>query len=330
MESILAPDLRDWLKLTGWHDIDYREKKLAEYRSTDAGEQKHQMAKAERTDAGKNDRGSTGSTEAHRHIGSRVGYRDPVVSKPRARSISPYHRDPDRYRIRAYPRFRDDDYDRQMAPRGPPLHYITRPTRDPAHFTDRIENYDGPNRDPVDDQRDLTRELMNLRSPSRLVLKDKGEVCFFVMKSYCWSHVYDSMEDGLWATQHSSADAISKAFSSGKMVVLFFAVNKSHGMQGYALMKSLPSADIRHPRWWYGVRWQISEPFQVEWMNTMHVDSKHILHIKNNLNEDLPVTRARNCQEIDENAGREMVRILESRGIEEYKRAKQSGSLSRQ
>ncbi|KAI1799037.1 YTH-domain-containing protein [Daldinia bambusicola] len=351
MESILAPDLRDWLKLTGWHEINYREKKLAEHRSTDSGEQKHYMAKTELTNTGKNGYSSTlhtishgstptrarpaepdnikSSTEAHDRIGSRVGYLDTVVSKTRARSISPYHRDPGRYRIRTYPRFRDDDHDRPVTSGGSPLRYSTRLSRDPAHFTHRTANYDSPNRDRVDDQRDLNRELMNLRSPARLVLGDKGGVCFFVMRSYSWSHVYDSMEDGLWATQQSGVDVISKAFTSGKMVVLFFAVNKSHGIQGYALMKSLPSADIRHPKWWYGVKWQISEPFKVEWMNTMHVDSNHISHINNRLNENLSVTRARNCQEIDEDAGREMVCILETRGIEEYRRAKQIGSLSR-
>ncbi|KAI1480945.1 hypothetical protein F4774DRAFT_376565 [Daldinia eschscholtzii] len=197
MESMLAPDLQDWLKLSGWHEMDYREKKLAEYRGTNAGEQKRDTTDTETiTDAGKNDRDSAvrntsqvsppdrgrtaelgrtrGGIEAHRRIGGRIGNRDPFVPKTRARSISPFHRDHDRYRIRNYPRAYHDDYDRPLTPGGSPLRYIARSSRHPAHYTERIENYDCPNKERAEDQRDLTREMMNLRSPGRLVLGDKG------------------------------------------------------------------------------------------------------------------------------------------------------------
>ncbi|OTA62193.1 YTH-domain-containing protein, partial [Hypoxylon sp. EC38] len=153
------------------------------------------------------------------------------------------------------------------------------------------------------------------------------EVRFFVMRSYSWNHVYDSMDDGLWATQREQADMLSDAFSSGVTVVLFFAVNKSHGYQGYAVMTSLPSRDVPRPKWWYNVRWGISEPFEVEWMNTMHVSNTHVSHIFNRFNLNLPVTRARNCQEVNDSAGRQMVSVLESRALDEYKRAKRTGSL---
>ncbi|KAI0851169.1 YTH-domain-containing protein [Daldinia vernicosa] len=351
IESMLAPDVQDWLKLTGWHDIDYRAKKLAAYRNTGAGKEKHDIGKAKlATGVIKKDldsvladipqdsslvrvrhtepEGLKNSIEVHRGRDSR----DLVVPTTHARSVSPHrfhHHEHDKYPIRGYSRVYYNDYDRPLTPRGSPLRYIVRPTGRPTHTTERIENYDSPNRERVDDQRDLTREMIHLRHPKQLVLKGKGEVCFFVMRSYSWSHVYDSMDDGLWATQRPNAEILSKVFASGKTVVLFFAVNKSHGFQGYALMKSLPSADIR-PMWWYGVKWNISEPFKVEWISTMHVDSKHVVHISNRLNEDLPVTRARNGQEIDENAGRQMVCILESRGVEEYKRARRIGSLSKQ
>ncbi|KAI0113449.1 YTH-domain-containing protein [Daldinia grandis] len=348
MESMLAPDVQDWLKLTGWHEIDYRQKKLADYRSVDAGEEKHDTGKAKLAiDAIKKgldsvpadipqdspparvrpaeDGGLKDSIEVHRGRGSR----DLVIPTVHVRSVSPlrfHYHDHDKYRARGYSRVYYNDYDQPLTPRGSPLRYIVRPTGRPAHTTERIEDHDSPNRERVDDQRDLTHEMMYLRHPRQLDLEGKGEVCFFVMRSYSWSHVYDSMGDGLWATQRPNAEILSKAFARGKTVVLFFAVNKSHGFQGYALMKSLPSADIR-PTWWYGVKWNISEPFKVEWINTTHVDSKYVLHISNPLNEGLPVTRARNGQEIDEDAGRQMVCILASRGAEEYKRAMRVGSL---
>ncbi|KAI8964503.1 YTH-domain-containing protein [Daldinia sp. FL1419] len=354
MESMLAPDLQDWLRLTGWHDIDYREKKLAEYRNNYTQEQNHDMGRgkaainilkkdpdsfasisrgsslqpgrAAEPEGSKDNKGSKGNADMRREVRGR----DIIDLAARNRSVSPlcmHRRERDEYSIRDYPKLYHKDDDEPLTPGGTPLCTV-RPSTHPAQQAGKAEIYDGPNRERAEDQRDLMREMAHLRSPKKLTLGGKGEICFFVMRSYSWAHVYDSMEDGVWATQRPNAEVLSEAFTSGKTVLLFFSVNKSHGIQGYALMKSRPSVAIHHPKWWYGVKWSISEPFQVEWINTMHIDSKHVYHISNRLNEDLPVTRARNGQEIDEDSGRQMVSILESRAVEHYRRAKRIGTLS--
>ncbi|KAI1772216.1 YT521-B-like domain-containing protein [Hypoxylon cercidicola] len=142
------------------------------------------------------------------------------------------------------------------------------------------------------------------------------------MRSYSWENVYDCMDDGIWATQATNVAPLTEAFNTGKTVVLIFSVNKSHAFQGYAIMKTLPSSTTRRPRWWYNVAWNISEPFEVEWLCKTHVDNKHVHYINNPLNENLPVTRARDGQPVETNAGRHMVASIEKRAILQARAAK--------
>ncbi|KAI1410670.1 YTH-domain-containing protein [Hypoxylon sp. FL1857] len=338
-ESMLSPDLQDWLKLTNWHNTDYREKKLAHFRHGDIEEGKKQGA---RLHAGvvKKDPDAPQSTKTlspediplrPTSLSMALFGNHATSRASRGRSVSPSRicfSERDRHRSRDCLPFYRADSDQLRTPDRSPSRYVSRPIGHPGRTrVDRAEHADRPNRDRVDDVRDLDRELASLRAPKPLTLGGKGQVRFFVMRSYSWNHVYESMDDGLWATQREQADMLSAAFASGMTVVLFFAVNKSHGYQGYAVMKCPPSRDVRRPKWWYNVRWDISEPFEVEWMNTMHVSNTHVAHIFNRFNLNLPVTRARNCQEVNDSAGRQMVSVLESRAVDDYKRAKRTGSL---
>ncbi|KAI1141223.1 YTH-domain-containing protein [Hypoxylon sp. FL0543] len=332
-ESMLSPDLQDWLQMTDWHNVDYREKKLAQFRRPDIEEDQKGSVKL-RSGTVKNNPDESQSTKtlSPEEIQTRPSRIAAVLSDnhissyvPRGRSVSPTRipsGDHARRRSRDYSRdympYSRRDFEQLRTPdESPPM--ARRPRLERPDYDDR------PNRERVDDVRDLDREFMNLRAPKPLTLGERGKVRFFVMRSYSWDHVYQSMEDGLWATQREQADILSDAYSTGVTIVLFFAVNKSHGYQGYAIMKSPPSKEVRRPKWWRSVRWPISEPFEVEWMNTMHVNAIHVSNIYNRYNLNLPVTRARNCQEFNDSAGRQMVSVLESRAVENYKRAKRTG-----
>ncbi|KAI0835075.1 YTH-domain-containing protein [Hypoxylon sp. FL0890] len=342
-ETMLSPDLQDWLKLTNWHNAEYREKKLAHYRHIDIKDQKEGVKL--RAGTVENDlegpqsakRLNPEDVQAHPTSLSMALFGDYAAPRaPRGRSASPprigfSRHNPHRSRD-SLPLYHGDTDQVGTPDQSPSRHrtgYHQRGRVDRAEYGNRPgrEYGDRPNRDRVDDVRNVGRELASLRAPKQITLGDPGEVRFFVMRSYSWHHVYDSMDDGVWATQSEQADILTKAFSSGMTVVLFFAVNKSQGFQGYAVMKSAPSKDTRRPGWWYHVRWDISEPFKVEWKNTIHVSNTYVSHISNRFNLDLPVTRARNCQEIDDSAGRQMISILESRAMDYYKRAKRTGTL---
>lgn len=78
-------------------------------------------------------------------------------------------------------------------------------------------------------------------------------------------------------------------------------------------MKSLPSEDVVRPKWWKDIKMEVSEPFELEWFLKVHVDNKHFYYILNSLNEGLPVTRARDGQEISNSAGRQLKSVLENR-----------------
>ncbi|KAI1387184.1 uncharacterized protein F4822DRAFT_276140 [Hypoxylon trugodes] len=92
-------------------------------------------------------------------------------------------------------------------------------------------------------------------------------------------------------------------------------------------MRSGPSRAIRAPKWLREVRWNISDPFRVEWYNTITIDSDKVSHIMNRFNNFLSVTRSRNGQEINDGAGRDMLEILEACSQEQYRRAKETGTL---
>ncbi|CAJ2505679.1 Uu.00g130730.m01.CDS01 [Anthostomella pinea] len=200
---------------------------------------------------------------------------------------------------------------------------ITRPDA----YTERREYRDersgraSPQRRERDEppKRDFPRERRYRGFAKKIDLGNHRDTRFFIMKCYNFCNVYDSMDEGLWATQPQNEEMLSKAFTECKNVILFFSTNKSHAFQGYARMTSLPSVATARPRWWASINWKISEPFEVEWLSKMAVDDVHVRHIANPLNDGLSVTRGRDGQEIDADAGRELVFLMNNRAAIDMK-----------
>ncbi|KAI1092077.1 YTH-domain-containing protein [Rostrohypoxylon terebratum] len=289
---VFSSDLHDWLRLTHWHDTDFREKELGNYRKKVHTMSTSQVVKYQSYDqSGYKENGHMPATVAEATRGPETGRmtrRDRVDSNgSRGRSMSPSYRNGYiNYRVRDKLEFSGMD-------RGQP----------------RIDH-------GLEDTRDPARERLLHRRPKSFEVGERGTVRFFVMRSGSWHNIYKSMEDGVWATNVSKAEMLSEALSKGTTVVLFFAVNHSHGFQGYAIMKSAPSKDVYHPRWWHDVKWPISEPFTVDWIVTRHVMTTRVSHIVNGLNYDLPVTRSANGQELSFGAGLQMVKIMNAHGRE--------------
>ncbi|KAI0899006.1 YTH-domain-containing protein [Annulohypoxylon nitens] len=294
--SLFSNDLHDWLRLTHWHDTDFREKELGNYRNKEDTMPNAVVKYQSYGQSGSMENGSMSATIADASKGLEAGLairRGRAGSNgPRGRSASPkgsYRNGHTSYRVRDEPEFND-------------------------RSQHRIDHGLGDTRDPA-------RERFFRRRPKSFEVGERGTVRFFVMRSGSWNNIYQSMEDGIWATNAAKAEMLSEALSKGTTVVLFFAVNHSHGFQGYAIMKSAPSKDLHHPQWWHDVRWPISEPFKVDWIVTGHVVTTRVSHIVNGLNYDLPVTRSANGQELGFGAGLQMVKIMNAYGREAGSRA---------
>jgi len=149
-------------------------------------------------------------------------------------------------------------------------------------------------------------------SQDRLDLGRRGDVRFFIVKSFNLDNVQKCMEDGLWVTQKPNAPTLTSAFAKCKNVILFFSINKSRAFQGYARMVTAPSPDTPRPKWMNGINWDTSHPFRVEWISKVSVEFYRIGHLKNSYNENMPVLVGKDGQEIEEECGRALVYEMQS------------------
>ncbi|KAK3492243.1 YT521-B-like domain-containing protein [Neurospora hispaniola] len=140
----------------------------------------------------------------------------------------------------------------------------------------------------------------------------KGDTRFFVLKSFNNENLDKAMDDAIWVTQTSNEEKFTKAYQTCKNVIFFFSVNKSKAFQGYALMTSLPSADINKASWMKNIHWQTSPPFRLRWLSKVAVPFSRIGYLKNPLNENLSVLIAKDGQEVEEDCGRALLREMES------------------
>lgn len=76
-------------------------------------------------------------------------------------------------------------------------------------------------------------------------------------------------------------------------------------------MTGAPDERTRHPAWYNGLKWNMSKPFTVEWIVTENIEDRHVSYLRNNLNDGLPITRARDCTEVDEINAYRMVAIMD-------------------
>ncbi|CAN0841594.1 30-kDa cleavage and polyadenylation specificity factor 30 [Linum grandiflorum] len=99
--------------------------------------------------------------------------------------------------------------------------------------------------------------------------------------------------------------------NSGK-VILIFSVNMSGFFQGYAQMVS--SIGLRHDRIWSqggGKSGSWGRSFKVKWLQLNDLPFQRTLHLKNPLNEYKPVKISRDCQELPEDIGEALCRLID-------------------
>ncbi len=109
--------------------------------------------------------------------------------------------------------------------------------------------------------------------------------------------------------QTANAYTLQSAFKSSSNVILFL-VAKSKVIQGFVRMLSLPSTEIRPPKWMGTIRGKTTAPFKVEWFTTTAINDHKGKFISNSFTNNEPVTYGGDGQEINLAAGYKLFSAL--------------------
>ncbi|KAI0133692.1 YT521-B-like domain-containing protein [Xylariales sp. AK1849] len=337
------PDLQDWLTFTRWNDEKYRNEKLAYHRAAATLHQEELTIAAKKAQLRQFEQ-KYGSSPADHHADGAPGAAAGTIDSQHNRGLStdratqrssslqahhttPYHA-PNKYGnpvlmkdgsrvITPEPHysspvtgFDSQDHARtthrsgRARSRSPstPTSFRTQPQALSRSSDKGITAYTK--------RREYRDHRGRVELPKKIDLGQTGETRYFVVRSFNLDNILACHEDGIWATKHENAATLTTAFETCQNVVLFFSANQSRAYQGYGLMKSAPSADNAKPSWYRAISWPISGTFEIEWILKKTIDDSHVRKLRNRLNDNLPPTRARDCQELDDICGRSMISIL--------------------
>ncbi|RNA10919.1 YTH domain [Brachionus plicatilis] len=135
---------------------------------------------------------------------------------------------------------------------------------------------------------------------------------FFVIKSYSVDHVKHSVKNGIWCSTVNGNQKLNQAFSECSetkygSVYLFFSVNGSGLFCGMAEMTTEVDFETKLDLWaqdkWKG-------KFCLNWIFVKDIPNRELKHIFLPNNENKPVTKSRDTQEILFDQAFEMVNIF--------------------
>jgi len=133
---------------------------------------------------------------------------------------------------------------------------------------------------------------------------------YFVLKSYSEDDIHRSIKYEIWCSTEHGNKRLDSAFreSEGRgPVFLFFSVNGSGHFCGMAEMLSCldynSSAGV-----WAQDKWK--GQFKVKWIYVKDVPNSQLRHIRLENNENKPVTNSRDTQEVPEDKGKLVLKII--------------------
>ncbi|KAK4775844.1 hypothetical protein SAY87_023805 [Trapa incisa] len=143
---------------------------------------------------------------------------------------------------------------------------------------------------------------------------------FFVIKSYSEDDIHKSIKYSVWSSTprgnkklqnaYHDAQRLAAGKPSGCPVFLFFSVNASGRFCGVAEMIGPVDFDISMD-FWQQDKWTGS--FPVRWHFVIDVHNAAFRHIKLKNNENKPVTKSRDTQEVFYRQGLKMLKIFKKR-----------------
>lgn len=134
---------------------------------------------------------------------------------------------------------------------------------------------------------------------------------YFVIKSYAEDDIHRSIKYSIWTSTEHGNRRLDQAFrEQGKgngAIYLFFSVNGSGHFCGMAQMTSEVDFNTVTGVWaqdkWKG-------RFEVKWIYVKDVPNSQLRHIRLENNENKPVTNSRDTQEVPQEKGKQMVKIV--------------------
>jgi hypothetical protein len=131
---------------------------------------------------------------------------------------------------------------------------------------------------------------------------------FFIIKSYCKENIEISQLHNEWATTVTNQKKLNEAFKD-KNVILIFSANKSGVFQGYAVMKNY-IGDKTSDIWNLDYSVKIGGNFKVQWLCSCEYPFSKLKHLNNPLNNNEPLIKSRDTQEITKELGIQVCHLL--------------------
>ncbi|KAK6610735.1 hypothetical protein H4I96_02333 [Botrytis cinerea] len=154
---------------------------------------------------------------------------------------------------------------------------------------------------------------------------------YFIVKSFNDENVIKCIEDGIWTTQAQNGPIFKEAFetckkrhsyllnqqkSSFSRLCVFplsdfsSPIPQTHHMKPIGENGTLPGA-IQIPSWQNSINWESAGAFRVRWLVVCNVRFGKIGHLRNGLNDNLPVLIGKDGQEVEEGCGRGLCECLD-------------------
>ncbi|CAO1400582.1 unnamed protein product [Diamesa serratosioi] len=136
---------------------------------------------------------------------------------------------------------------------------------------------------------------------------------FFVIKSYSEDDIHRSIKYEIWCSTEHGNKRLDQAFREREkdngVIYLFFSVNSSGHFCGLAQMITPVDYDS-HSSVWSQDKWKGS--FKVKWIYVKDVPNQQLRHIRLECNENKPVTNSRDTQEVPNDQGIQILKIVHS------------------
>lgn len=135
---------------------------------------------------------------------------------------------------------------------------------------------------------------------------------FFIIKSYSEDDIHRSIKYGIWCSTEHGNKRLDTAYRDQETrgpIYLFYSVNGSGHFCGMAQMVSEVDHNVTSNVWaqdkWKGV-------FKVKWIYVKDVPNAQLRHIRLENNENKPVTNSRDTQEVPQDKGKQVLKIIHS------------------
>jgi len=133
---------------------------------------------------------------------------------------------------------------------------------------------------------------------------------YFNIRSMNVRNIQISAAKSIWATSGGNSQRLRQAYRDVDHVILIFSATETRNFQGYGKMTCEPDELLFPGIKWGEISCRLSANFRVHWIKQCTVPLAHADHIKNPQNDDLPVRRCRDGQELPSSVGERLCRFL--------------------